>query len=160
MPKKQQGSVYMPHARTEAQRENMERIRKDKVDPFDWKHVERYHTEPILKKGRYWLITPNDYPYEGTSLHLLLIYKKDVRLPSETAPQAWPELRQHIAWIEKTYKVKGGSLLMRFGDPSMTGGSVHHLHLHVIVGGKRRARAEKLKVTAGYQAKKNVRRPR
>jgi ATP adenylyltransferase len=160
MKKRKAGSVYMAHARTDAQRKNMERIRKDKVNPFDWKHLERYHAEPILRKGRYWLVTPNDYPYEGTSLHLLLIYKDDVRLPSETSAKAWPELQKHIAWIEKTYKVKGGSLLMRFGEPSMTGGSVHHLHLHVIVGTKHRKGAKKLKVTAGYEVKKNVRRPK
>ncbi len=139
----------------------MEQIRKDKVDPFDWNLLAKYHAQPILRTGKFWLITPNDYPYEGTKLHLLLIYKDDVRLPSQTAPAAWAELRTHIAWIEKEYKLTGGSIIMRFGDPSLSGGSVDHLHLHVVVGSKRRTGAEKLKITAGYTAvNKNVRHPK
>lgn len=153
--------VYLSHARTAAQRENMERIKKAGVDPFDWKQIGTYHAQPILRKGAHWLVTPNDYPYEGTALHLLLIHKRDIRLPSELSPSAWQELGTHIKWIEKKYRVTGGSLLMRFGDPALTGASVHHLHMHVIVGGKMKKDSEKLKVAVGYQLahKNNVRRP-
>lgn len=156
MPKKR--TVYMAHARTEAQRANMRRIEKDGVNPFDWKHVETYHKEPVLRRGKYWLVTPNDFPYEGAKLHLLLIYKDNVRLPSETKPAAWTELRAHLAWIEKTYRIKGGALTMRFGEPAYTGASVHHLHLHVIAGAKRNANAAKLRVSVGYMhtPKKNA----
>lgn len=144
-----QKQVIMKHGRTEEQKRVMQRIERDGVDPFDWDLIPEYHYSPVLRKGTYWLITPNDYPYEGTLLHLLLIYRDAVRSPTGTAPEAWTELREHIVWIEEEFSVKGGSLLMRFGDPLLTGASVGHLHLHVIVGGTGR---RKIKASVGYSA--------
>ncbi len=149
---KKRYSVLLEHGRTPEQLENMQRIKKDKVNPFDWKHFTTYHREPILRKGKYWLISPNDFPYEGTKLHLLLVYRYAVKYPSETHPRAWSELQQHIAWIEKEYRLKGGMVAMRFGEPEHTGGSVDHLHLHVIVGDKKKSPdAKKLRIVAGYE---------
>ena len=150
MPKKP--FVYMDHGRSDEQKANMERIRLDGVDPFDWENLPQYHEQPIMRTGIYWLITPNEYPYEGTKLHLLLIYKDAVKLPSETAPEAWKELGEHMSWIEKEFELKGGTLLMRFGDPALTGGTVDHLHLHVIVGSENSAGKEKIKASVGYKA--------
>lgn len=145
-------SVIVSEARSKEQEENMKRIIKDKVDPFEWSVFQTYHREPVLRKGRYWLVTPNDFPYAGTKLHLLLVYKDAVKLPSETHPKAWQELQRHLSWIEKTYKIKGGSLVMRFGEAPYTGASVDHLHLHVIVGAKRKnAHTKKLRTVVGYE---------
>lgn len=153
--------VYMAHARVSEQLENMKRIQRDGVNPFEWKHFTTYHREPVLRKGRYWLITPNDFPYEGTRLHLLLVYKYAVKYPSQTKPAAWAELREHLAWIEKTYRLKGGMVAMRFGEPSHTGGSVDHLHLHVIVGDKKKGpSSKKLRIVAGYEVRVGKRKRR
>jgi ATP adenylyltransferase len=149
---KKRYSVLLEHGRTQEQIDNMKRIKKDKVDPFEWKHFTTYHREPILRKGKYWLVSPNDFPYEGTKLHLLLVYKDAVKYPSQTHPRAWVELQEHVAWVEKKYRLQGGMLAMRFGEPENTGGSVDHLHLHIIVGDKKKIRsAKKLRIVAGYE---------
>jgi diadenosine tetraphosphate (Ap4A) HIT family hydrolase len=147
-------AVRVEHGREKRQVKQMRQIAKDGVDPFDWKILPKYHKPPVLRRGKFWLVTENEFPYKGTAVHLLLIYRKRVRFPSETAPAAWTELQRHLAWIEKQHSLKSASLVMRFGDPDHTGASVDHLHLHVIAGGKRTRGAEKIKTTVGYHAKK------
>lgn len=143
-------SVILTHGRTPEQEAIMHKILEDGADPFDWELLPTYHKEPILRQGAFWLITPNEFPYEGTRLHLLLIYRDAVESPSETKPEAWMELHEHLSWIEKEFAVRAGGLLMRFGDPELTAASVRHLHAHIIVGGEGRTN-EKLKVSVGYR---------
>lgn len=143
-------AVHIDHGRTEEQRDVMRRIAEDGVDPFDWEHLPTYHEQPILKKGRYWLITPNDNPYEGSTLHLLLIYRDRIRSFSAMPPSGWLELLVMIQWIQAEFELKYGALVMRFGDLTLSGASVDHPHMHVIVGG-RSNEAEKLKVSIGYK---------
>ena len=143
-------AVVMEHGRSEEQLKVMRQIQQDGVDPFSWDLLHRYHREPVIRQGEFWLITPNDYPYEGAVLHLLLIYRDRVRQISEIEPAGWSELQDHLRWIEQEHQLGHGTLLMRFGEPAATGGSVDHLHLHVIVG--KPSGSQKLKVTAGYKA--------
>lgn len=78
-------------------------------------------------------MTENAYPYEGTRVHLLLIYKRHLtRLPRNIL--ALGELSRFIAWAEKKYDVRGGSLVCRFGETRYNGASVDHVHIHLIVG--------------------------
>lgn len=143
-------TVHLAHGRTDEQLEVMRRIQKDGVDPFDWSLLPKYHREPIIKRGEFWVITPNDYPYEGSTLHLLLIYRDAVQRITEVDQAAFLELWESLAWIEKEYRLTHGALVMRFGEPSLTGASVHHLHLHIIVG-SREVTDEKLKASIGYK---------
>jgi len=147
-----QNAVHMAHGRTDEQKEVMRQIEKDGVDPFDWNLLANYHREPILKQGEHWLITPNDYPYEGTELHLLLIYRERVRNLGEVKRGAFAELQEMLVWIESEFKLSHGTLVMRFDDIALTGGSVDHLHAHVIVGGMDTT-TEKLKIPVGYKKK-------
>ena len=142
--------VNMAHGRSEEQKTVMRQILSDGVDPFGWEQLPKYHREPVLKKGTYWLITPNDYPYEGTTLQLLLIYKDRVRHLHEVHPDAFRELQEMLVWIEQEYQLDHGAFLIRFGETSFSGGSVDHLHAHVIVGGKDTSN-EKLKASIGYK---------
>lgn len=143
-------SVLIEHGRSEEQREVMRRIVKDGVDPFDWDQLHKYHEQPVLQKGRYWLVTPNDTPYEGSSLHLLLIYRDRIRSFDDLKPSGWLELLVMLQWIQSEYGLAYGALVMRFGDLSLSGASVDHPHMHVIVGGDSSAN-EKLKVSIGYK---------
>jgi len=143
-------AVHMKHGRSEAQKEVMRKIQEDGADPFDWNLLSTYHQEPVLKQGTYWLITPNDYPYEGTELHLLLIHRDRVRRLSDIQPEAFLELQEMLGWIESEFGLTHGTFVMRFGDMSLSRASVDHLHAHVIVGGSDAA-GEKLKIAVGYK---------
>lgn len=145
-------AVHIDHGRSEQQRNVMRRIAEDGVDPFDWEQLPKYHEQPILKKGRYWLVTPNDSPYEGSTLHLLLIYRDRIHSFAEMPPSGWLELQVLIQWIQNEYELKYGALVMRFGELSLSGASVDHPHMHIITGGDS-IESEKLKVSIGYKQK-------
>jgi diadenosine tetraphosphate (Ap4A) HIT family hydrolase len=139
------------HARTKEQSDLMKKIEKDMVCPFCWENLEKYHPEPIIKKGFWWLITKNAFPYKGTLNHFLLIYKYHVAKISMITPQASTELLTLLSWLEKKYKIKGGGVFMRFGETQRNGSSVEHLHLQLVQGNSKKSiGAKTLKVKLGY----------
>lgn len=147
-------SVNLSHARTSFQKEVMERIKHDKVCPFCEEHFLTYHTKPILKKGKYWLLTENFQPYEGTKHHLLAVSRKHTTHFDTLAPAAQAELFKLISAELKKRGVQGGTLLMRFGNTDYTGGTVEHLHAQVICGAKRTPGREMIVTGIGYKANK------
>lgn len=144
--------VVMHHSRTDDQRAIHKKIIKDGVCPFCWKYFTKYHKNPILKKGKYWIVTENAWPYQGTSHHFLFVHKRHIEHLSKIKPDEWQEL---LLLIKKTTfpSVKnGGSFFIRFGDGDITGASVTHLHAHVIQGGKRKTKkTDPLMVQLGYK---------
>lgn len=133
----------------------MAKILAEGICPFCPKYLEKYHDNPIEKKGKWWSITRNDYPYEGSTLHYLFIYKRHIENASEISTPAFAELINHIKQLIKKYKLPAGSLVMRFGDSDYTSASVTHLHAHLIVGGKKSKDKEELNVPVGYKVAKN-----
>lgn len=139
--------MNLSNAREEAQRKQMEDLSRQGICPFCPDHLEKTHREPIERRGAWWSITKNDYPYEGTTTHYLLIYIPHITRLDEISPEAMLEFNDHLAWLSKN--IPGGSVVMRWGDTSMTGGSISHLHAHFIVGGPEKEGGEKIKTTVG-----------
>lgn len=144
-------TVNLSHARTSFQRQVMERIRRDKVCPFCMKHLLKYHTKPIIKVGKHWILTENFQPYAGSKHHLLAVSRKHVRNFTQLGEAAHRELFALFAAELKKRKVRGGTIFMRFGDTDYTGGSVEHLHVQLVSGGKRGKKAKPLTTYIGYQ---------
>jgi diadenosine tetraphosphate (Ap4A) HIT family hydrolase len=145
------GYLDFNHARTPEQIEVMRKIVDDGVCPFC--HFTVYHRKPILKESKWWYVSENMSPYEGTKIHLIFIYKKHATMTSEIDPEAAKELFSLIGWTERKYKMKGGSFFVRFGSSEMTGGSVDHYHVQLIVGNAKGTdkKYDKLKVKLGYK---------
>jgi diadenosine tetraphosphate (Ap4A) HIT family hydrolase len=122
------------NARTELQIENMKKIEAEGFCPFCPENMEKYHTPPILKTGKYWYVTPNMYPYDNTKHHFLFVTTEHITDTKDLSPQAWMELQEHIKWVISEYEIPNGSLLMRSGDMTKTGATVMHLHAQFIVG--------------------------
>jgi ATP adenylyltransferase len=140
------------HARTEEQRTLMARIHKDGVCPFCWEHFEQYHPKPIEDKTDWWLVTENVSPYEGTSLHLLFVYKEHVVLPTEVTRDGWADLHAVMQRALTRHEKQFGAFFMRFGEMSATGASVAHLHAHLIAGKEyAESSGEKIRVKLGYR---------
>lgn len=131
----------------------LRQIQKDKVCPFCTKHFLKYHTRPILKNGRHWILTENFNPYPGTTHHLLLVSKKHVTHFDALSPAAHAELFAILAPELKKRKIKGGGLFMRFGDGDHTFSTVSHLHAQLIVGVKRGKNTEALLAPLGFKKK-------
>lgn len=144
-------TVNISHARTDFQKKVMEQIKRDKVCPFCEKHFLTYHTKPIIKRGKYWLLTENFQPYEGSKHHLLLVSRKHITHFEALSSAAQAELFSLTASELKARKIVGGTLLMRFGDTDYTGGSVEHLHAQVISGAKRTPGRDMLLTAIGYK---------
>jgi ATP adenylyltransferase len=144
-------AVNLSHARTDFQRKVMEQIAKDKVCPFCEKHFLKYHTKPILKKGKHWILTSNFQPYIGTKHHLLAVSRKHTTTFANLPSAAHAELFKLFADEGKKRGIQGGGIFMRYGDTDYTGATVSHLHAHLITGAKRGKGKEMQYVMLGYK---------
>ena len=130
--KNKNGFVDLDNARTKQQKQVMKDIAGAKHCPFCRENLVKYHKQPILKEGKFWIVTTNQWPYEHTKHHFLLIYKSHAVSLSELSPLAGQELFELLAEIEQAYQIKGGGLAMRFGDTDYSAGTVNHLHVQLI----------------------------
>lgn len=89
---------------------------------------DRLHITP------HWTVLPNDFPYRGTKLHLLLVPTEHVADLVDLSPAAQADLWPTLAWARERYQLDYYGLGARNGDPRYTGGTVEHLHLHLLVG--------------------------
>jgi ATP adenylyltransferase len=128
------GSYDFRHARVEAQMEKMKLLVERGICAFCEAHFEEYHDNPIEFQTKHWIVSRNDYPYVGTSLHLLLVPKEHVRFIRELSPDARTDMMAVLVEIEQRWQLPSYAIGMRVGDPAQNGGSVEHMHAHVIVG--------------------------
>lgn len=126
--------MNIDNARNPLQIENMKKIEAEGFCPFCPEHMEKYHTPPILKRSKYWYVTPNMYPYENTSYQFLFVTNEHLSNSEDLSPGAWAELQEHVRWTLKEHDIEGGTLIMRSGDMKKTGSTVLHLHAQLIVG--------------------------
>jgi len=124
--------VDIDNAREDDQRQVMKDIIKADHCPFCEENLKKYHKQPILKTGKYWILTNNQWPYKDTKVHFLIIYKEHATKLSELDSNSGKELLDFVKWAEKEYKVLGGGWVMRFGDTSYSAGTVNHIHAQFI----------------------------
>ena len=124
--------VNLQNARSEKQLEVMKKIQEQKFCPFCPEHYEKSGLMPVVKQGKFWHIRQNRWPYENTRVHLIVIHNTHAERISDLTPEAAQELFELAQWFETEYKVLGGGIGLRFGDPRVNGATVNHLHAHFI----------------------------
>jgi ATP adenylyltransferase len=81
----------------------------------------------------FWLAVDNDFPYAGARRHLLLIPRAHVvdlvELDAATRTDFWDLL----ASVRAAIGAEDYGLGVRNGDCAATGGTIAHLHLHLLV---------------------------
>src|SRR3989344_2622350 len=124
----------MGNTRLPAQDKVMAQILADGVCPFCRENLEKYHKNPILKEGKFWLLTDNQWPYEKIKHQMLAINKPHIEHLSEMNPEAGKELIEMFAEETKKRKIDGGGVAIRFGrsNDGNYGSSVLHIHAHLI----------------------------
>ncbi len=127
-------SYNLQAGRTPEQLEQMKRLQESGICAFCPEYLATEHREPIEIRTNYWVVTKNDYPYKRTKLHLLLIPLKHVKTLSELNSEALHDLTDTIVMIEKKWGLKSYAVISRSGDMRYNGGSVEHLHTHIVVG--------------------------
>nr|AIA13796.1 Scavenger mRNA decapping enzyme C-term binding [uncultured bacterium] len=113
-----------------------------------------YDLNEILFETKHWVITPNAYPYEHTSLHLVLISRRHVRSMAELNAEEQADLGVAAAQIERKHNLDSYFLGMRNGDFRYNGGTVEHLHGHIIVGDRNPDTFEKVRMKVSSLPKK------
>jgi len=142
--------VNLEHARTSEQKAVMKKIKEAGVCPFCPEHFQKYHSKKILRESKWWTLTENMSPYEGSRVHLIFVYKQHITMLSEISEEGLKNLFDLTNKAIKEYKIVGGTLLFRFGDTNYTGGSVGHLHAQLITGGPANSTKEGIRVKIGY----------
>lgn len=121
-------------ARTAAQAKRMKDLEKRNICAFCRENIETETTSPIELETDHWIVKDSDYPYERTKYHLLIISKTHAKSVVDLPAAAQEEFLSLVARIEQHYKLPSYALALRAGDMRYNGGSVEHLHAHVVTG--------------------------
>ena len=123
---------HLPAARSEEQRATMAALEADGVCIFCPEHVGDHQRAPVEHRGEHWYVKRNDFPYEGTVAHFLIVPWKHVtsfdELPDEAGAELWALKRQLKARLEPL----AVATVERSGAMRYNGGSVAHLHVHFV----------------------------
>lgn len=142
-------SLYnLDAARSEQQRRYMETLAASSICVLCPENVATEQREPIEHLGKHWYVKLNDYPYEGTLAHYLVVAKAHVvsfdELPDEAGAELWSikrSLKSRLAPLAIATVERSGNMLYN-------GGSIAHLHIHLVALGKAPSATVRFRVSA------------
>jgi ATP adenylyltransferase len=124
----------MSNYRTAEQLAEMQRLEAAGICLFCPEVLREHSRQRVAWETRHWVVTPNEYPYKGTRIHLLVVPHKHVNdmldLDDESLGDFWNALRL----IRERFDLDYYGLGVRNGDCSFTGATIAHVHAHVLVG--------------------------
>jgi diadenosine tetraphosphate (Ap4A) HIT family hydrolase len=124
----------LEEARFDEQRKRMKSLTNRGICFLCDSNVEAETNTPILLKTKHWYVKHNDYPYEGTKQHYMLVPYEHVMEFSDLSPEASAELGTVVnKTIDIANKPEAYSVFMRNGTMALTGASVAHLHMQFMV---------------------------
>ncbi|RJQ13849.1 HIT domain-containing protein [Candidatus Parcubacteria bacterium] len=123
--------VNLSNARDEEQKLVMANILARGICPFCPEHLPRFHKKPIIKESLRCILTENQWPYENTRVHLMIITKKHLEGLSDIDADTWREVLELAQWAEREYGIEGGGFNLRFGNTFVNGATVNHLHFQL-----------------------------
>jgi ATP adenylyltransferase len=139
----------MPGARVEAQVERMKDLESRDVCAFCAEYIETETVSRIELETEHWVVKMNDYPYKNTKYHFLIISKPHVKAVSELSEAARSEFLNVVNTVGNKYKLKYYAVGLRSGDMRYNGGTVEHLHGHLIVGDHKKASVDPVRFKVG-----------
>lgn len=91
-------------------------------------------TDRVVLRDPDWIVRYNDFPYAGTRLHLLVVPRRHVTdlldLPDDELAGFWRVGRT----LRDRFDLDFYGLGARCGDCRFTGGTIAHVHVHLVVG--------------------------
>jgi len=128
-------SLYcFENVRTAEQRAEMARLDAAGICLFCPEHLARHEQQRIVLSTRHWTVTPNRFPYPGTSLHMLLIPDQHARDLLELSDEVRADFWVALAAVAEANELRYYGLGARNGDCRFTGATIEHVHVHVLVG--------------------------
>jgi dihydrofolate reductase/diadenosine tetraphosphate (Ap4A) HIT family hydrolase len=120
-------------ARTEEQRAYMAGLEASGICIFCESYVQTHHAHPVEWTGEHWFVTRNAYPYAGAVAHYLVVPRRHVTSFADLPDAAGAELWAAKRWIRDRHPGLAFATVERSDDMRLNGGSVAHLHVHVVV---------------------------
>ena len=150
-------SLYcFENARTDEQRAEMARLDAAGICLFCPEHLARHEQQRIVLSTRHWTVTPNRFPYPGTSLHMLLIPDQHARDLLELSDEVRADFWVALAAVAEASELRYYGLGVRNGDCRLTGATIEHVHAHVLVGSEDETAAP---VRMRFSARRRAERP-
>ncbi len=122
------------NARTSEQLDEMRRLDAAGVCLFCPEELARHARQQILFRTRHWIATPNEYPYAGTRLHLLLVPDQHAASLLELSEEVRHDFWLALAAVVDKHQLSHYGLGVRNGDCRFTGATIVHVHAHLLVG--------------------------
>ena len=120
--------------RTAEQLAEMERLEAAGICLFCPDSLREHTRQRVLFETGHWTVTPNEFPYAGTRLHLLVVPHQHVNdlldLDEAALADFWSALRA----VRERFGLDYYGLGARNGNCSFTGATIAHVHAHVLVG--------------------------
>lgn len=124
----------MSNYRTADQLAEMQRLEAAGICLFCPEILREHSRQRVAWETRHWSVTPNEFPYKGTRIHLLVVPHKHVNdmldLDDESLGDFWNALRL----IRERFDLDHYGLGVRNGNCGFTGATIAHVHAHVLVG--------------------------
>ncbi|HEY2287622.1 MAG TPA: HIT family protein [Streptosporangiaceae bacterium] len=123
----------MENYRTAEQLAEMQRLEAAGVCLFCPGELGQHAGAAAFLRTEHWTVMPNDFPYAGTSLHLLLLPRAHVGDMLDLSPAAQADFFTALGTACQHYGFRHYGLGVRNGDCRYTGATIVHLHAHVVV---------------------------
>jgi ATP adenylyltransferase len=128
-------SLYcFENVRTPEQRAEMARLDAAGICLFCPEQLARHSHQRILLSTGHWSVTPNEFPYAGTSRHLLLVPRQHARDLLELSDEVRSDFWVALAATAQAFQIRHYGLGVRNGECHFTGATIAHVHAHVLVG--------------------------
>lgn len=105
----------------------------------------------VFHRGQHWYVTPNDFPYKGTTVHVMIVPNRHVKCLTDLTQQELLELPAMIAWVNKEFDIKGAGFFYRYGDTNYTGATIQHFHIHIAQGKEKTETSEPIFALIGFK---------
>jgi diadenosine tetraphosphate (Ap4A) HIT family hydrolase len=92
------------------------------------------HGSPVIFRSNLFFITANDFPYEGSVHHYLIVPNRHIENIIDITKEEWSDMHDCINYLSLKLNTKGYSIFIRSGETKITGGTLFHIHIHFVVG--------------------------
>lgn len=124
--------IYPPNARHQEQLDIMLNMEAAGKDPLALENID-HDAQKILFHTKHWHVSENRYPREGSEISFLVVAMNPVYEIDDISPEMWLDLQQVWQKLVREYRIDGGGICMRFGNPAKSGASLTRLHVHIIM---------------------------
>lgn len=125
---------YLGNARHAEQAEQMRRLEADGTCIFCPGHLDPPDDPRIVLRMPDWVARHNAYPYPNTRLHLLLVPRRHVPDLLDLTDEELGGLWRMARAVRAEYDLDFYGFGARCGDCRFTGGTIEHVHVHLVVG--------------------------